>query len=396
MYNFNYFAPTQVFFGEDKEKEVGKILRQYQAHRVLIIYGGHSAKKSGLLDRIEQALQAENMEYHMLGGIVANPLLSKVYEGIELGKQNNIDFILAVGGGSVIDTAKAIGYGMYNPGDVWDYYRRKKTVTGCLPIGCVLTIAAAGSEMSNSSVITKDEGKLKRGLSSDYAYCKFAILDPKLTYTLPAYQTMSGCVDIMMHTFERYFNQDETLDIFDQIGESVIRTVIENAPVLLKDPTNEKARAEIMWAATVSHNGMSGYGPKGDWASHQLEHELSGMFDVAHGAGLAAVWPSWANYVYMENPERFAKLGHRVFGFDDSDPLACAKDTIDTIENFFKSIDMPVNMMQLIHRKCTQQEIYELTYKCSFEHTRTIGKFKVLDETDMKNIYTMVNEGNES
>lgn len=392
MQNFKFYAPTKVYFGKNEEKNVGKIIKSYHPKKVLIHYGGKSAIQSGLLDRVKSALDLENIAYCLCGGVVANPVLSKVYEGIETCKNEGVDFILAVGGGSVLDSAKAIAYGVYNEGDVWDYYARKKKVQGALPMGCILTLAATGSEMSNSSVITNEDGNLKRGLSSDYGRFQFAILNPDLTKTVPYYPTMCGCTDIIMHTLERYFTPYNTLDLTDQMAESVIRTVIKNAPILKENLEDEQARAEILWAGTVSHNDMTGDRTLGDWACHQLEHELSGMFNVAHGAGLAAIWDSWARYVYMENPNRFAKLGHRVFGLDGTDPLDCALRTIEKMEDFFKSIDMPVSIQELLNRKCTEQELYELTYKCSFEQTRTIGKFKVLDENDMLHIYTIANE----
>lgn len=392
MENFKFYAPTKVFFGKDEEKNVGKYIKPYHPNKVLIHYGGKSAIQSGLLDRVKKALDQEHITYCLCGGVVANPLLSKVYEGIELCKKEGVDFILAVGGGSVLDSGKAIAYGVYNEGDIWDYYAKKKVVKGALPMGCILTLAATGSEMSNSSVITNENGNLKRGLSSDFGRFKFSILNPELTYTVPMYQTMCGCTDIIMHTLERYFTPYKTLDLTDQIAESLIRTVIKNASILLKDPTNEQARSEILWAGTVSHNDMTGDRSLGDWACHQLEHELSGMFNVAHGAGLAAIWDSWAKYVYMEDPTRFAKLGHRVFGLDDTDTLSCALNTIEKMEKFFQSIHMPTCLQELLKRKCTEQELYELTYKCSFEQTRKIGKFKVLDEEDMLHIYTIANE----
>lgn len=392
MENFKFFAPTRIYFGKKEEDNVGKILKEYHPKKVLLHYGGSSAKKSGLLDKVKKALEEESIAYCECGGVVGNPLLSKVREGIELSKKEGVDFILAVGGGSVLDSAKGIAYGVYNEGDVWGYYSKKKKVKGALPMGCILTLAATGSEMSNSSVITNEDGNLKRGLSSDYGRFRFSILDPELTYSVPYYTTEAGCTDIIMHTFERYFTPYDTLDLIDQLAESVVRTVIKNAKILKNNPNDYQARAEIMWASTVSHNDMTGDRSLGDWACHQLEHELSGMFNVSHGAGLAAIWDSWADYVYMENPHRFAKLGNRVFGLDDSDVLTCAKQTIYKMIDFFKEIDMPTNLQDLLGRKCTEQELYELTYKCSFEHTRTIGKFKVLDEEDMLNIYRKANE----
>ncbi|MCQ2373451.1 MAG: iron-containing alcohol dehydrogenase [Phascolarctobacterium sp.] len=393
MDNFGFHAPTQVIFGKGTEAQVGALCKEYGAHKVLVHFGGSSAKKSGLLDRVCASLTAAGLEYVLLGGVVPNPLLSKVYEGIELGKKEGIDFILAVGGGSVIDSSKAIAYGMANEGDVWDYYARKKTITASMPVASVLTMAAAGSEMSNASVITKDEGMLKRGLSTKYAYCKFSILNPELTYTLPAYQTASGCTDIMVHTLERYFlnNDCKALAITDSIAEQLLKNVMRNCRVALKNPTDYDARAEIMWCSTLSHNDTTGDRSFGDWACHQLEHELSGMFGIAHGAGLAAVWGTWARYVYKENPARFAKLAVNVFGipcnYDDIE--ATALKGIAAMESFFRHIGMPTDIHTLIGKELSETEIKELAYKCSFMQTRTIGQFKKLNLEDMENIYRL-------
>ena len=387
MNNFTFYTPTKVVFGKDTEKEVGALVAEQKCKKVLLHYGGQSAKKSGLLDRICDSLKAENIDFVMLGGVVPNPRLSLVYEGIDLCKKEGVDFILAVGGGSVIDSAKAIGYGMANDFDVWDLYDRKKVATACLPIACVLTIAAAGSEMSDSSVITKDEGGIKRGYNHPACRCKFAVLNPELTYTLPDYQTSCGEVDIMMHTLERYFVTDETMEMTDGIAEALLRTVMNNAKILLNDPTNYNARAEVMWAGSLSHNGLTNCGAGGDWSSHQLEHELSGMFDVAHGAGLAAVWGSWARYVYMEKPERFANYANKVFGIELSEnPAETAIKGIEATEIFFKSINMPISVSDM-DINLTDEQIDTLTEKCCFGG-RTIGSFKVLNKNDVKKIYT--------
>ena len=391
MDRFQFFAPSEVLFGKNVEAKVGEMCKKYGAHKVLVHFGGNSAKKSGLLDRVCASLAQTGLEYVLLGGVVPNPLLSKINEGVELCRAEGVDFILAVGGGSVIDSAKGIGYGLANEGDVWDYYERKKAVTGCAPIGVVLTIAAAGSEMSNSSVVTKDEGMLKRGLTTDYCYAKFSLLNPELTYTLPAYQTASGCTDIMVHTLERYFTgkQTQQLALVDNIAAALLRNVMRNAKIALKEPNNYDARAEIMWSGTLSHNGITGDRTLGDWACHQLEHELSGMFGVAHGAGLAAVWGSWARYVYKENPARFAQLAVDVFGlpYNYRNPEATALEGIAAMESFFRHIGMPTNIHDLIGSQLTEEQIKELAHKCSFMGTRTIGQFKVLTEEDMTNIY---------
>lgn len=388
MENFNYYAPTKVVFGKNTELQTGELVRECGCRKVLVHYGSGSVKKSGLLDKIFAALDKAGIEYVSLGGVVPNPRLSLVYEGIALCKKESVDFILAVGGGSVIDSAKAIGYGTANEGDVWDFYARKRTASGCLPLGVILTIAAAGSEMSDSSVITNEEGWIKRGYSSDYVRPKFAVMNPELTMTLPAYQTESGCVDIMMHTMERYLNQSENMELTDGISEALLRTVMKNAKILLDDPQNYEARAEVMWAGSLSHNGLTGCGTDGgDWASHQLEHELGGMYDVAHGAGLAAVWGSWARYVMDARPERFARLAVQVLGVEDTgDAMETAVKGVEAMEGFYRSIRMPVNLREL-GIEPSEGEIRELARKCSFDGTRTVGCVKKLDQEDLFRIY---------
>ena len=390
MLNFEYYTPTKVVFGKDTEKQAGELVKAFGGTKVLVHFGGQSAKKSGLLDRICNSLEEAGLSYVTLGGVVPNPHLSKVYEGIELCKKEGVDFILAVGGGSVIDSGKAIGYGVANEGDVWDFYAKKRTAKACLPIGAVLTIAAAGSEMSNSSVITNEDGWLKRGYNDDVSRCKFAVMNPELTYTLPAYQTASGCVDILMHTMERYFTKAENTMLTDSVAEGLMRTVIYNAKVLAEDPENYDARAQVMWAGSLSHNGLTGCGTEGDWASHQLEHELGGMFDVAHGAGLAAVWGSWARYVYKEKPARFAQFAANVFNipWNSSNLEQMALDGIQAMEAFYRSIHMPTSLAELGVNP-TEEQIQELAKKCSFMGKRTVGTFKVLQIADMEAIYRM-------
>lgn len=390
MQDFNFYTPTQVVFGKKGEDKVGELINALNCKKVLVHFGGNSAKKSGLLDRVFDSLTQSGIDYVSLGGVVPNPRLSKVYEGIDLCKKENVDFILAIGGGSVIDSAKAIGYGMSNDCDVWDFYMKKAVPTGCLPIGTILTLSAAGSEMSNSSVITNEEGWLKRGCNSDYCRPKFAIMNPELTYTLPPYQTASGSTDILMHTMERYFTQGGTMELTDGISEALMRTVINNSKILMKDPTNYEARAEVMWAGSLSHNGLTGCGSIGDWACHQLEHELGGMFDVAHGAGLAAVWGSWARYVYKANVARFAQFAVNVLGVpnDFSNQEKTALAGIEAMEAYYKSIDMPISIKEL-GVELNDDQIKELAYKCSFQNTRTVGGVKALNTEDMIEIYKM-------
>ena len=388
MENFNYYTPTKVVFGRGTEEQVGELVRQQECKKVLVHYGSGSVKRSGLLDRICGSLDAAGIDYISLGGVVPNPRLSLVYEGIRICKEENVDFILAVGGGSVIDSAKAIGYGVANEGDVWDFYEKKRQAKACLPIGVVLTISAAGSEMSDSSVITNEDGWLKRGYSSDLGRAGFAVMNPELTMTLPKYQTASGCTDIMMHTMERYFNQAENMELTDGISEHLIRTVMKNAQILMEHPDDYNARAEVMWAGSLSHNGLTGCGTDGgDWTSHQLEHELGGMFDVAHGAGLAAVWGSWARYVVDARPERFAQFAVNVMGVEKgTDDMETALRGIEAMEDFYRSVEMPVSIREL-GVDPTDEQLHEMAEKCSHFRKRTIGCVKKLDVDDMYRIY---------
>lgn len=388
MEDFVYYAPTKVVFGRGAERQTGELVSSCGGKKVLVHYGGKSAVKSGLLGRICSSLESAGISYVTLGGVVPNPRLSLVYEGIALAKSENVDFILAVGGGSVIDSAKAIGYGVNDGGDVWDFYERKRTPDSCVPIGVVLTIAAAGSEMSSSSVITNENGWLKRGYSSNLARARFAVMNPELTMTLPKYQTASGCVDIMMHTMERYFNHCENMELTDGISEHLMRTVMKNAGILMEKPDDYEARAEVMWAGSLSHNGLTGCGTDGgDWASHQLEHELGGMFDVAHGAGLSAVWGSWARYVIDAAPKRFARFAVNVMGVSASgDDMDTGLRGIEAMEEFYRSVGMPVNIREL-GLELTEEQMRELAEKCSHFGKRTVGCIKRLGKEDMYQIY---------
>ena len=390
MFHFNYYAPTQVVFGKDTEEKTGELVKAQNCKKVLIHYGSGSVKRTGLLDRVKQALEKENLAYTELGGVVPNPRLSLVKEGIELCKKEGVDFILAVGGGSVIDSAKAIGYGVANGGDVWDFYSHKRSAAGCLPIGVILTISATGSEMSDSSVITNEDGWIKTGYHSEYCRPKFAIMNPELTMTLPDYQTACGCTDILMHTMERYFTQGENMELTDSIAEALMRTVIENTKILKENPKDYNARAEVMWAGSLSHNGLTGCGNGGnDFATHALEHELGGMYDVAHGAGLAALWGSWARYVYKEIPERFHKFAVRVMGLEDTgDAEEMAMRGIEAMEAFFCEIKMPTNLREL-GLTPSEEELKELAHKCSLNTGGHKGSAKVLYEADMLAIYEM-------
>ena len=391
MENFAYYTPTKVVFGKDEEKNVGKLAKDFGAKKVLIHYGGGSAVRSGLIDRIKTSLSEENIAFVELGGVKPNPRLSLIYEGIKLAKENSIDFILAVGGGSVIDSAKGIGYGVANPDieDVWDLYIGKKKTQKCAPIGVILTIAAAGSEMSSGSVVTKEDEQLKRSYGCDNARPKFAIMNPELTYTLPKYQIACGVVDIMMHTMERYFSPVGNLELTDTIAEGLLRTMIKYGKLSLENPHNYEARAEIMWASSLAHNGLTGCGGIGDWSTHQLEHDLGGVYDIAHGAGLSAVWGSWARYVYKENPKRFVQFAENVFGIEEvgTDEEIAIKG-IEAMENFYKDIEMPISISET-GINLSDEDVEMLAEKCSNNGTRYIGSFKKLFKEDMAKIYSM-------
>ena len=392
MFNFSYYTPTQVVFGRDAEAHTGALVKAQGCKKVLIHYGGGSVVRSGLLGRIKASLDKEGVTYIELGGVVPNPRLSLVYQGIELCKKEGVDFILAVGGGSVIDSSKAIAYGLAEDADVWELYDRARQAKACLPVGVVLTIAAAGSEMSDSSVITKDEGGIKRGYSIDLCRPRFAIMNPELTATLPPYQTASGCADIMMHTMERYFTPNGTMDLTDSLAEGLMRTVMDNAVILRDDPANYDARAEIMWAGSLSHNGLTGCGSDGgDWATHGLEHEMGGMFDVTHGAGLAAVWGSWARYVYRDCLDRFVKFAVNVMGVENTGaPEDVALKGIQAMEDFYRSIQMPTCFSELGIAP-TQEQLSTMAHMFHIACGGKKGTAKVLQEADFLKIYEMAN-----
>lgn len=394
MKDFNYYAPTQVVFGAGSEEQTGKLVKQYGGTKVLVHYGGKSAERSGLLDKVCRLLEAEGIGYIKLGGVVPNPRLSLVHQGIELCRREKVDFILAVGGGSVIDSAKAIGYGVPYEGEVWNFFTGTAKPESCLPIGTVLSIPAAGSEMSDSAVITNEDGDIKMGYSNNICRCKFAVMNPERTYTLPAYQTACGVVDIMMHTMERYFSHDDDMTLTDELAEGLLRTVKDSALEVLQNPEDYRHRAQIMWAGSLAHNDLTGCGTTSDFATHQLEHELSAMFDVAHGAGLAALWCSWARYVYKENVSRFVRFAVNVMGVanDFTDPEHTALLGIKRMEDFYRTIGMPVSIKELIGREISEEEIEEMVRKCSHGGSLIIGNFKKLASQDMKNIYHLASK----
>lgn len=391
MKDFNYYAPTEVVFGKDSEEKVAQLVKHYGGSKVLVHFGGKSAQRSGLLDKICNLLKEGGIDYVTLGGVVPNPRLSKVHEGIELCRKEGVDFILAIGGGSVIDSSKAIGYGINYKGDVWDVYTGKHTPESFVPVASVLTIPAAGSEMSDSSVITNEDGDVKLGYSNNLCRPKFAIMNPERTFTLPPYQTAAGVTDIMMHMMERYFSHEGDMTVTDNVTESLLRTMKNCIYEVLANPEDYRNRAQIMWGGSLAHNDLCGCGLVGDWATHEIEHELSGMFDVTHGAGLAAIWPSWARYVMKEDVSRFVRFAVNVMGVENdfTNPEATAERGIAAMECFYQSIGMPINIHELIGREVTDEEIKVMVRKCTHNYTVTQGHFKVLKTEDIEAIYKM-------
>ena len=392
MKDFNYYAPTEVAFGEHSEEQVAPLVKKYGGTKVLVHYGGQSAIRSGLLDKICGLLKEGGVSFVTLGGVVPNPRLSLVHKGIELCRKEGVDFILAIGGGSVIDSGKAIAMGVANPDEeVWNYYLGTAKPAKALPVASVLTIPAAGSEMSESTVVTNEDGDVKLGYSDDILRPKFAIMNPRRTFTLPPYQTAAGVTDMMMHTMERYFTKDDDMDLTTDLAEAVLRRMRTAVFAVLKNPEDYRQRAQIMWGGSVAHWGLTGCGISDDWATHQLEHELSGMFDVTHGAGLAAIWPSWARYVMHENLSRFVRFAVNVMDVpnDFTDPEGIALKGIEAMERFYHAIGMPVNIHELIGRIVSDAEIKEMTRKCSRDYKATCGCLKVLHADDMEAIYRM-------
>ena len=374
MENFTYYTPTKVVFGKGTEKQTGDLVKEQGCRKVLVHYGSGSVKRTGLLDRIYASLDEAGISYGQpgrRGGHHAGDLSARA----ELARQ-------------LLPRHQLYGVADEEQGDVWDFYEKTREPKACLPVGVVLTISAAGSEMSNSSVITNEKGWLKRGCNYDICRARFAVMNPEITMTLPKYQTACGCTDIMMHTMERYFNQSDNMELTDGISEHLLRTVMNNARSLMTEPDNYQARAEVMWAGSLSHNGLTGCGTDGgDWACHQLEHELGGMFDVAHGAGLAAVWGSWARYVMDARPERFAKFAINVMGVEPGeDDMATALRGVEKMEEFYRQIEMPVCISDM-DIDLTEEQMRELAEKCSHFGKRTVGCVKKLDKEDMYQIY---------
>ena len=386
MNNFNFYSPTFFAFGKDKESEAGELVKRFGGSKVLLHYGGGSVKKSGLLDRVIASLKESGVAYAELGGVMPNPRSGLVYEGIELCRKEKIDFILAVGGGSTIDSAKAIAMGAVYEGDFWDFYAGKAVPQAALPVGTILTIAAAGSEGSPDSVITHEDGMLKRGAGTDLIRPKFSILNPALTQTLPAYQTACGATDIIAHVFERYYTNTTEVEVTDRLCEAVVLTMLKEVPRVIADPNNYDARANIMWAGMVAHNNIVGVGRDQDWNSHGIEHELSALYDCAHGAGLAVIMPAWMEYVAEHHDVmRMAQMATRIFGceMNFADPKATALEGIREFRKFLVDIGMPINFEQL---GAKVEDIPALVDKFGIGDGKT-GGYVALDKAAVTEIY---------
>ena len=390
MNNFTFYAPTYFAFGKDTEQDTGKYVKRFGGSKVLVHFGGGSVVRSGLLDRVKQSLEKEGIAYVELGGVKPTPRSGLVYEGIDLCRREGVDFVLAVGGGSTIDSAKAIAAGMPYDGDFWDFYQGKLVDTA-LPIGTVLTIAAAGSEGSPDSVITYEDGMFKRGATGEGLRPKFTILNPALTQTLPPYQTACGVTDIMAHLYERYLTNTTDVECTDRVIEALMLTMINEAPKVMADPNDYQARANIMWAGMMAHNNCCGVGRSQDWASHDIEHELSAIYDCAHGAGLAVVMPAVFTYNMNHNVMRFAQAAVRVWGcqMDFEHPERTAKAGIEALRSFLISIGMPKNFAEL---GAKEEDIERMAHCACHGDARTgsIGGFVSLNQQDVENIYRLM------
>jgi len=386
MENFTFYAPTYFSFGKGSEKDIGALVKRFGGKKVLVHYGGGSVKRNGIFDKVIASLNESNIPYVELGGVRPNPRSGLVYKGIDICRKENIDFILAVGGGSVIDSAKAIAAGTVYDGDFWDYYSTGKKVDRALPVGTVLTIAAAGSEGSPDSVITHEDGMYKRGASGEALRPKFSILNPEFTETLPAYQTACGISDIMAHVCERYFSNTKNVEITDRLCEGVLKAMIEESPKVIKNPHDYEARANIMWAGMVAHNNIVGVGREQDWSSHAIEHELSALYDVAHGAGLAVIVPAWMKYVMKKNLGKFVQFAVRVWGCDMNfeNPEITAMEGINRYSAFLTSLGMPSNFKEL---GAKEEDIPTLVKHLGATDENPIGGYVKLGPKDIEAIY---------
>ncbi len=383
MENFEFYSPTRIIFGKNQENEVGKELKKY-ASKVMLVYGRNSIKTSGLYDRVVDSLNREGITYIELSGVQGNPLLSLTRKGIQIAKEEKVELVLAIGGGSVIDTAKAIAIGAKSDKDIWDYYAKGEVVKDALKVGTILTVVGAGSEMSNSSVLTNEENKLKRSVKSELIIPTFSILDPELTYTVTSYQTACGSFDALSHLMERYFTKTKNVELTDHLIEATMVTIINNAKIAFKDPTNYAARAELMWSATIAHNGLLNTGRIGDWACHAMEHELSGELDIPHGEGLAMITPCWMKYVYTEDVDRFVQFAQRVFKVNiQGSKEEIALKGIESLKRFASELGLKTDIKSL---NLNDKTLHVLS-KRALILVPSIGNFKKLKEEDIYQIY---------
>ena len=389
MENFHFYSPTYFSFGKKAEYGVGKLVKKFGGNKVLLHFGGSSAQKSGLLDIVRGALSKEKIEVVELGGVKPNPKSGLVYEGIELCKKEKVDFILAVGGGSVIDSAKAIAVGCLYDGDFWDFYSGKAKVEKAIPIGTVLTIAAAGSEGSPDSVITHENGNLKWATSGDELRPKFSILNPEYTCLLPDYQSACGIVDIFVHLTERYFSNTQNVEITDRLLEGVLKTMISQGKLCTENPKDYDIRANIMWAGMVAHNNVCGVGREQDWASHGIEHELSALYDCAHGAGLAVIFPAWLSFVAKENPSKVIQFAKRVFDINYSEQNKIIEEVVKQVKEFFSSLGMPINFEQLGAKR---EDIPYMVSRLIDDDRKRLGNYVRLDKEAITKIYNLACE----
>lgn len=392
MQSFTYYVPTKVIFGAGTEQQAGSAVKAFGGTNVLVLYGGGSAVKNGLLDRVTASLQAEGLAWTAKGGVQPNPILGFVNETIETYRSKGVDFILAVGGGSVIDTAKAVAYGLAVPEiPVWDYFAGRAVQKAALPVGCVLTISAAGSETSDSCVITNEVTHEKRGSNTDFNRPRFAIMNPELTYTLPPYQTACGAVDIMMHTMDRYFNTTPDNELTDAISEALLRTVIRYGAQVMENPADYQACSELMWCGSLSHNNLTGLGRTKDFSVHQFGHELSGKYGIAHGGSLAIMWPAWAGAVYLHDCARFARFARNVWGVEERDDAQAALDGIAAAVRYFKSLKLPTTLGESEIGVIPAEEIEALALGCSRNRGRSVGSFCPLDHDGIRAVYAAAN-----
>lgn len=391
MEKFQFYCPTEIIFGADSEQQTASLIKKYHGHNILIVYGGGSIVRSGLLNKICQQITSANLKYMTLGGVQPNPLVSFVNNAVIKAHEANIDFILAIGGGSVIDTAKAIAHGLKYPNhNIWDIWTKKISLTQTTPMASIVTLAAAGSETSDSAVLTNEATGQKRGLSTPLNRPCFAIMNPQLTYSAPIYQKSCGIADILMHTLERYFAKEPINYLTDYIAEGLLKDVITQAPIMLKDNTNYVAHSEIMYASSLSHNDITGLGRTKDFSVHKFGHELSAKFNATHGASLTTMWSSWARYVYKHDINRFCHLGKILFDINSTDENGALM-TIDKFEQFFSSLNLPTCLSQLTGKILTDEDLIYLTKMCTDDNTKTIGNFVPLNYQDVYTIFQSAN-----